>query len=433
MGQKVLLLTISLLLTLTYLISNSTTPTPAQTTKVNTEANLKVAFIGDTGIWGGYDSVLKLIKAEGADIVVHSGDFDYEYNPNAFEAKINSILGNNFPYFIQPGNHDVEQGHWNIGCNKTTGCYGKNFQDRMARLGINIPTTDINKQTYTLSYKGLKLVLVGEDDFEGKGDSIYTPYINQQLQSDQHTWKICVWHRTQAAMQVGEKGDSIGWGVYEACRQYGAIIATAHEHSYQRTKTLSSMRNQTVDSANSDPAKLRVEPGKSFAFVSGAGGSDIRPQIRCKPTTYPYGCKGEWAKIYTSSQQAKFGALFIEFNVDGNPSKAKGYFKNIANEVVDQFEVTTLASTTTTQPVCGNGTVETGELCDDSNRANNDQCSADCLHKCLAPSIWDGTKCSTPTTAKPAACAADFNKNGTVDIEDFGNLAQVYKITDLCK
>ena len=39
--------------------------------------NFKVAFIGDQGLHANARAVLNLIKNEGADAVIHSGDFDY--------------------------------------------------------------------------------------------------------------------------------------------------------------------------------------------------------------------------------------------------------------------------------------------------------------------------------------------------------------------
>ena len=75
-------------------------------------------------------------------------------------------------------------------------------------------------------------------------------------------------------------------------------------------------------------------------FVSGLGGRGIRDQERCRPTEPPYGCSGIWASIYTSDQGATFGALFIDFHVDGDPSKARGYFKNIEGEIIDNFTIT---------------------------------------------------------------------------------------------
>lgn len=83
----------------------------------------------------------------------------------------------------------------------------------------------------------------------------------------------------------------------------------------------------------------------------------------------------------------------------------------------------------TTNPVCGNGQLETGEICDDGNTQNNDQCSSTCKDKCTAPAFWDGTKC---TTALPVGCAADFDKNGVVDVADFGNFASIYKVENVC-
>jgi hypothetical protein len=206
------------------------------------------------------------------------------------------------------------------------------------RTGITPDSLELNNEMYSLVFKGLKVVFVGEQ--KGSGDSVYTPYIRAQLKSDNHIWKVCSWHRNMSAMQVGDKPNDMGWGVYEACRENGAIIATAHEHSYERTKTLTSMSNQTVDPDSPNPNRLVVAPGRTFSFVSGLGGESIRVQKRCLPVAPPYGCEGEWAKIYTSNQNAQFGALFITFNVNGDPHKAHGYFKTISGQIVDEFDVT---------------------------------------------------------------------------------------------
>jgi hypothetical protein len=117
------------------------------------------------------------------------------------------------------------------------------------------------------------------------------------------------------AMQIGGKSDATGWEVYEECRIAGAIIATGHEHSYERTRTLTSIQNQIVDPEWPEANNVRVGEGSSFVFVSGLGGASIRNQDRCSPFTFPYGCNGEWASIYTSDQGANSGALFCSFNV----------------------------------------------------------------------------------------------------------------------
>ena len=144
------------------------------------------------------------------------------------------------------------------------------------------------------------------------------------------------WHKNMKLMQVGGKSDATGWGVYEELRRGGAIIATGHEHSYSRTHLLSSMQNQTVASTSDtlvlteDLVGTPGDEGRSFAFVSGLGGRSIRSQKLDGPW---------WAAIYTSTQNANFGALFGTFNYNGNPKLARFYFKDIDGVVPDSFFV----------------------------------------------------------------------------------------------
>ena len=300
---------------------------------VATEPNLRIAFIGDAGSGSNQRAVLKLIKSEGAWAVLHQGDFDYQSDPAEFWSSVDEVLGANYPYFVSVGNHDIDK--WPTTAKPS---YARFLFDRIQRIGVTPDNMELNNEMYSLVFKGLKVVFVGEQ--KGAGDSVYAPYIRTHLKSDNHIWKVCSWHRNMSAMQVGDKTDDMGWGVYEACRENGAIIATAHEHSYERTKTLTSISNQTVDPDSPNPNRLVVAPGKTFSFVSGLGGNSIRVQKRCLPVAPPYGCKGEWAKIYTSNQNAQYGALFITFNVNGDPNKARGYFKTIGGQIVDEFDVT---------------------------------------------------------------------------------------------
>ena len=137
-------------------------------------------------------------------------------------------------------------------------------------------------------------------------------------------------------MQVGGKGNDTGWDVYGESRKGGAIIATAHEHSYSRTHLLSNVENQTVASIGDTLILTRDVPGtvddegKTFVFVSGLGGRGIRDQER----------SGDWwASIYTSDQQATYGALFGVFGIDETPNLAYFYFKDVDGKVVDEFWV----------------------------------------------------------------------------------------------
>src|SRR5574341_696689 len=102
--------------------------------------------IGDQGLGSNARAVLNLIKSEGAQAVLHQGDFDYEDNPDAWEAQINDVLGANFPYFASPGNHD--EGEWSG--------YQQHLQNRLNRLGISWDG-DLGAKS-SLYYKGILVI-----------------------------------------------------------------------------------------------------------------------------------------------------------------------------------------------------------------------------------------------------------------------------------
>jgi hypothetical protein len=285
--------------------------------------NFSIAFIGDQSLGVNAEAVLNLIKNEGANAVLHQGDFDYVDNPTGWDGQINSILGPNFPYFASVGNHDAARFYG-------SGGYQEFLAARMNRLGIPWKG-DLGVQS-SFYYEGIFIVMTAPGTFGTDHDL----YIRDQLTADDSIWRISSWHKNMRLMQVGGKSDETGWGVYEESRAGGAIIATAHEHSYSRTHLLSSFENQTVAStgdtlvlASDDPNTLPDE-GRSFAFVSGLGGNSIRTQQ----------LSGDWwASIYTSDQGANYGALFGIFNYQGNPRLAYFYFKDIDGNVPDGFFV----------------------------------------------------------------------------------------------
>jgi hypothetical protein len=274
----------------------------------------KMAFLGDQGLGLGAGLTLKLIKAEGADLVVHLGDFDYASNPAAWDRQTDSILGQDFPQIAVVGNHDLFA--W-----QGTEGYGEAIRKRLVKMGVQFKGEAGVK--YSFRYRGIFFVLTAPG-LMGTG---HGAFIRSELAADSSIWKISAWHMNQAIMNVGGKPDEVGWDVYEESRLGGAIIATAHEHSYSRTHLLSRMSVPEVVSRDS---VLRIRRGRTFAFVSGLGGDEVRPQLK-------YG--DWWAKINTSTQGAVPGALFGVFNVDGNPRKARFYFKSVNGEVIDRFEV----------------------------------------------------------------------------------------------
>ena len=280
--------------------------------------NFKVAFIGDQGLGRDSRQVLEMIRAEGADMVLHSGDFDYRDDPDRWDQQINETLGEDYPYFASIGNHDVVA--WEG--------YQRKLQERLPRISGAHCTGDLGVNSFC-TYKGLFFVLSGV----GTIDSGRSSYIEEALASEEarkSLWRICSWHKNQRLMQVGGKGDSVRWGPYEECRKSGAIIATADEHSYSRTHLMDNFETQSIASKSD---VLQIEPGKSFVFVSGLAGVSIRSQddqLASKPW---------WAAVHTSDQGADFGALFCVLNHDGIENLGYCYFKDLNGVIADAFGI----------------------------------------------------------------------------------------------
>ena len=197
--------------------------------------NFTIAFIGDQGLGSNARAVLNLIKNEGADAVVHSGDFDYNNNPAGWDGQINDILGPDFPYFASVGNHDEARFYG-------SGGYQEFLAARMNRLGI--PWDGDLGVRSSFHYNGFFILLTAP----GTVGTGHASYIRDQLASDNSVWRISSWHKNMRLMQVECKSDDTGWDVYEESRKGGAIVATGHDHSYARTHLLSSFQNQTVAS-----------------------------------------------------------------------------------------------------------------------------------------------------------------------------------------
>jgi len=292
-----------------------------------TPVGFKVVMIGDTDDGTPFRDLLRLIKrntVEANTLVLHAGDFAYTNGGinTTWPNLINNELSPTWPYLGADGNHDDWAG------------YIPFFQDRLDSMGFNgsaVLTTD----NYTVNFKGIRLV------FQQDGGA--PSHLISSFALDNPEWRIGCWHKNQRNLQVEGKGNEQGFGDYEECRKAGAIILNGHAHIYCRTKSLTSMSSQTIgfNDATQEICKL----GQSFVIVSGVGGRGPRSQQRCFPTTFPYGCGGLWSKIWTTSSpaseggSANEGALFITFNVDGDPNKATAEFIKVNDTVIDTFTI----------------------------------------------------------------------------------------------
>lgn len=278
------------------------------------DGGVTVAFIGDTGTGGNFQSVLDLIKQEGAELTIVAGDTSYSASrDDNWDSMVRTTLGNSDPAIIAAGNHDYGDSNFNDVKN-----YGEARLNRQSAVNCS---GDYAEQM-TCTYKNLYIVLSAIGSAGSRSD--HENYISNRLaNAPANSWRICAWHKNQRDMQAGGKSDEVGWTAYETCRQEGAIIATGHEHSYSRTHLLSDMSSQTIASTSST---FTVTEGRTFAFVSGLGGIGIRDQERSG---------NWWASIYTSTQGARYGAMFATFYDE----RADFYFKNINGQIIDSFTV----------------------------------------------------------------------------------------------
>lgn len=293
-------------------------------------ANLKVAIIGDQGITADSRAVLNMIKKEGVDLLLIAGDFDYIYSPDSWDKLLQETIGD-MPVLAAIGNHD----------GVTWSGYTKKLQARLSNMPKAKCEGEIGVQQKCI-YDGLLLAISGIG-IRGKN---HERFLEDALKSTDAAFKICLWHKTQRSLQAGDKSDETGWGVFETCREQGAIVMTAHEHSYARTHLLSNFEKLAVVNTESH---MVLEPGHSFSTVSGLGGKEARPEVtedslwrkfkdKLAGKETPSKKNGPWfAKIYTATQNAKAGAVLCTFHVDNDPRKAHCVFKNIADEIVDDY------------------------------------------------------------------------------------------------
>ena len=309
-----------------------------------TDPNLLIAFIADQGANSNSTAVLQLVENEGAAAAIHAGDFDYGNNPTAWDDRITSVLGANYPYFATVGNHDGPS--WNGATS-----YGAKIAARQSRAPSMQCVGDPGVKQ-SCNFRGLRIIqtCVGVTELSNHGNCAANSteqinYLSSELANDSSIFTICSWHKNQNDMQVGTKGNEVGWNAYTTCMNGGGIIANGHEHSYSRTFTLTNLGNTAAGHGKTGVANtVEVGAGRTFVFVSGLAGNSVRAF-----DTATHNDDTWWASYYTSDRWYKngvmqsgtgtHGALFIRFNVNGNPRQATAYFKDVNGRLVDEFTI----------------------------------------------------------------------------------------------
>lgn len=289
--------------------------------------SIKVAFIGDQSVRGQSEEVLSLIANEGTDLLLIQGDLGYDDNTaNTWNQRLDEALGSDFPVIVAIGNH--ENFEWPK--------YQRLINNRINRIDeLNCSgNTGVKAKC---SFGNIDVVHIAPGIYEVPGvsaDDGYADFISSSFSTNDNQWKICSWHKPHRQMTTSDRQGPDDWDIYNSCLDAGAMVALAHSHSYSRTFLLSDYPTQKIVHRGQDMA---LQPGQSFAFVSGLGGRDAVAQERSAD---------HFAAVYTATQGAKAGALFCTFE----STTADCYFKAIDGAVPDQFTLSRASNNTSPPP-----------------------------------------------------------------------------------
>ena len=284
--------------------------------------------------------VLTAAKDNGAELIVHAGDMDYESAPRMWRYFVDETIRNQGMDFLAvKGNHDAD------GWDGVQNLWSGNPEGYAAQLRGTVPARANCRGSYgedmVCDYGPVAFVLssVGVEE-AGEGSDTnrrHYEFLERALSGSNARWKVCVWHMNMEDMQVSYKGDSTGWGAYEICRKHGAFIVTGHAHTYSRTKQMArfgtkqwSHTKKDLRVSGNDDSRIHLHPGEedgtSAVAVVGFGGYKNEAMLR--------GGK-HWAKVYSTScldgdpvcEQAsddeKFGALLCDFPDDPGSSETE--------------------------------------------------------------------------------------------------------------
>jgi hypothetical protein len=302
---------------------------------VATDPELRVAFMGDQGIGVEALQVLEFLAQE-VDLIVWLGDLDYLNSPPFWKTQVEVGLGDeDFPWLVAAGNHDTPE--WDS--------YAAIIDEHIAAM----PDAECEGETginQSCTYRGLRIILSGVGT---KGED-HEEFLQDTLVADDHIWRICAWHKNQRDMQVGVKSDEVGWDAYQICQEGAAIVATGHEHSYARTRTLIDVGNaQAGHGAYGAPDTMLVSEGSNFVFVAGTAGQAYRNYDESLHDSNTW-----WASWYAADSYMRHGellpldggpyhgAMIITFNVEGDPYRAHGEFVTHRGVTIDSFDILAL-------------------------------------------------------------------------------------------
>lgn len=248
--------------------------------------NVTVAFLADQGTSENAVEVLRLVRAHGAELVVHQGDLSYGAVAEEWDEMYSRVLGRHFPLVAAFGNHDRP--------------YMDEFQmvfDRRTALSEGLQWEGCKGVRSRAAFKGLELLQVSVGVLPGSnrppewgedGEAFREEqhgFLQQQLhckeeerqQTGQSRWTICSFHSfSPTDGSIGGKDVEMA---LRACSESGAVIFTAHAHTYRRFYPFphSNSEEKTIKVRNNQ--LLHIRPGTTVQMVVGLGGDSVEEEF----------------------------------------------------------------------------------------------------------------------------------------------------------
>lgn len=288
--------------------------------------------------------VLARAREEGAELVVHTGDMDYESAPVAWSHFLDEHL-RGMDFLAAMGNHD--QDGWDGVEYLWSGSRGYK-----ALLSESVPARAScygeYGEDYACEYDGT-LVVLSSIGVRASGEGANrdkAAFVRAALEKSDAPWKVCVWHMTMKDMQVSYKGDATGWEVYEACRANGAFIVISHAHIYSRSYEIGRFatekwgnHKEDIVVSSWDGSTIRLRPNHTAVAVVGTGGFKNERMMHWRD---------HWATVYsttcmeeaTTCKRARYPDIFGVLVCDFKPLSTSAECRFVTSEngiVIDRF------------------------------------------------------------------------------------------------
>eukprot|EP01127_Copromyxa_protea_P020570 TRINITY_DN68_c0_g1_i1.p1 TRINITY_DN68_c0_g1~~TRINITY_DN68_c0_g1_i1.p1 ORF type:complete len:404 (-),score=92.90 TRINITY_DN68_c0_g1_i1:101-1312(-) len=312
---------------------------------VETYETITVAFIGDTVLDPPKEELVTLLEKNNIDFLFHGGDIAYIKDAKAaWSSFVDLDFLRSVPIVATAGNADVAE--WNM---FTSVLKTHNDQTSASQEG-KFRCSGIAGLQSSCTADGIVVVqIVTEPSMRKAAEAAgfrlpmnNNKFIKDTFQATKNTTlRVCHFHHPFVDYKVDmPRTDIVNVVEYDTCRQQGAMIVSAHDHIYARTKLMINYETHRMfrpTKPDEEPFKLRG--GNSFSVISGLGGKStvaVNPQLA--GTAW-------WAKVWPENdhptRNSQVGALICTVPTTPDVGKVECRFESGEGETIDSFSFVT--------------------------------------------------------------------------------------------